>query len=189
MTNENAEKLSKMLKKNFGEELRNLAELGTSVEAGMFICGGKGIKALEPTKTGKITLGSKEELFSPKGIPEDCGDDFVLGEIHTHVAETRVGEADERSSQLSVKDLFWAHQSGKNFTCAIRKGKMMCADLTKLNQPEYQRTQKENEIAKKLHNVWSEGFSYDRRNQEPPKTWFKKAESVVKAIPQHEIAI
>ena len=112
-----------------------------------------------------------------------------MGEIHTHVAESRVGEADERSSQLSIKDLFWANKEGHDFTCVIRKGKMTCADLTKLNQPGYQRTPKENKVASDLFDSWSDESSYEKGNQAPPMSWFKTAEAIKKAIPQYEISI
>lgn len=186
VANRKIKKLSRTLKENFGKELRNLTELGISVEANMPICGGRGKKMLEPTSVGDITLGAREEIFSHKRMPKGCGNNFVLGEIHTHVAETRVGETEERSSKFSIKDLFGAHKDRHDFICVIRKRKMVCADLTDINEPEYKQTEKTKKLANDLYETWSEGESYDRRNEELPMSWFKKVDSIIKRVPQQK---
>jgi len=189
VSNRKTKRLCKTLKDKFGKQIRDLAEMGIAVEAGMHICGGKGKKALEPTSTGDVTLGSREQIFSPKGIPENCGDRLELGQIHTHVAETRAGEEEEYLSKLSVDDLHWSMRDRLDFICAVRKGKMKCADLTGLLKSRYEQTKAERELSDDISNAWREGYAREKARKDLPTSWFKLAKSIDERIPQCEIEI
>jgi len=178
-----------MLKERFGKEIRDLAVMGISVEAGMPICGGVGKLAFEPTKTGMVTLGSKEQIFSPKDIPEDCGNRIQVGEIHTHVAERRTKISEKGESQLSINDLFSAKRAGLDFTCNVRKGKLRCADLTGVSKATYEQTKEESKLKDDLYSAWKEGYGREQTSEKLPKSWFKLADSIRKRMPQCEVNI
>lgn len=130
--------LCRELKKKHGEKIRELAEIGTMIEAGMYVCRRKdGTETTTP-----IVMGSREAIELPEAQFNECGKARDVGWIHTHVAEERYAippenqeaakKIEEFESSPSLSDLYGVLRDGHEFVCALRKGKMRCNDFKNL---------------------------------------------------------
>lgn len=177
------------LKKNHSKKIRELSEIGTSIEALMYVCGNG------TEKTSSITTGSTEGVREV--LQEGCGKQIQIGEIHTHVAPIRTDprlsleEADKYESHVSLEDMDSALIDILDFTCVVRGKKMECRDMTVTNV--YKVPDDKRKTAEKLYNMISDAQRLDNhylfRKQAPPKSFFKLLDTIDKGIPKCNIDI